>query len=84
MSAPPLPAHQNARKQTVFDDSSMDEDEGYKFSLLFNTIFCTLPHLIQIYIIFMLISEEADGDSSSEEDQEMVDLHNEQYTRDDI
>ena len=32
----------------------------------------------------MLISEEADGDSSSEEDQEMVDLHNEQYTRDDI
>ena len=32
----------------------------------------------------MLISEEADGDSSSEEDQEMVDLCNEQYARDDI
>ena len=32
----------------------------------------------------MLISEEADGDSSSEEDQEMVDLHNEQYARDDV
>ena len=32
----------------------------------------------------MLILEEADGDSSSEEDQEMVDICNEQYTRDDI
>ena len=32
----------------------------------------------------MLISEEADGDSSSEEDQEMVDIRNEQYTWDDI
>ena len=32
----------------------------------------------------MLISEEADGDSSSEEDQEMVDLHNEQYARDNV
>ena len=32
----------------------------------------------------MLISEEADGDSSSEEDQEMVDIRNEQYTRDDV
>ena len=32
----------------------------------------------------MLISEEADGDgdSSSEEDQEIVDHHNEQYIRD--
>ena len=30
----------------------------------------------------MLISE--DGDSSSEEDQEMVDLRNEQYAQDDI
>ena len=86
MSALPQPAHQNVRKQTVFDDSSTDEDEGNKFSLLFNTIFCTLPHLIQIYttIIFMLISEEADADSSSEEDQEMLDLCNEQYARDDV
>ena len=32
----------------------------------------------------MLISEEADGDSSSEEDQEMVDIRNEQYTWDDV
>ena len=32
----------------------------------------------------MIISEEADGDSSSEEDQEMVDIRNEQYTRDDV
>ena len=32
----------------------------------------------------MLISEEADGGSRSEEDQEMVDLRNEQYTWDDI
>ena len=30
----------------------------------------------------MLISE--DGDSSSEEDQEMVDFWNEQYTQDDV
>ena len=32
-------------------------------------------------IIFMLISE--DGDSSSEEDQETVDLRNDQYSQDD-
>ena len=32
----------------------------------------------------MLISEEADGDSSSEEDQEVVDIHNEQYTWDHV
>ena len=32
----------------------------------------------------MLISEEADGDSRSEEDQEMVDIRNEQYTQDDV
>ena len=30
----------------------------------------------------MLISEEADGDSSSEEDQEIVDHRNEQYIQD--
>ena len=32
----------------------------------------------------MLISEEADGDSSSEEDQETVDLRHEQYAQDDV
>ena len=42
----------------------------------------SLYFLIQYSVL--LISEEADGDSSSEEDQETVDLCNEQYTQDDV
>ena len=52
---------------------------------IYNILYsASLDTNIYIYIIFMLISEEADGDSSSEEDQEMVDICNEQYTQDDV